>query len=317
MVFSIIAAGILVGVQTYPSMADNPIISVMDVIIQCIFTSDCVLKISREGVHPRQYLFGPERGWNNFDFWLVLICWIPLPGVNVAFLRLLRLMRLLKLVGKVKQLKIIVTGLLNGLASVKYILLLMFLIFYIFAILGMGMMRRNDPRHFGSLGITMLTLFRISTLENWSSILNINSRGCNSQYDGVDGVYVGSDGNPPYGAPPGGLGGVAARDSFFTTVAGDLPTNECWHPKRQPVLSAIYFLFFVLLSAFVCLSLFIGAVCGGMVSSLEVFKVAEAKEQAETKKRLAAQAAKESGVSSNGRSLDDLRSTFESYDEDG
>ena len=64
---------------------------------------------------------GPERTWNNFDFWLVTICYIPIPGVNAAFLRLLRLIRLLKLVGRVKQLQVIVVGLIKGMGAVSYI----------------------------------------------------------------------------------------------------------------------------------------------------------------------------------------------------
>jgi hypothetical protein len=37
----------------------------------------------------------------------------------------------------------------------------------------------------------------------------------------------------------------------------------CWHPIAQPVLATVYFVSFVLLAAFVILSLFIGAVCSG------------------------------------------------------
>ena len=48
-------------------------------------------------------------------------------------------------------------------------------VFYLFAILGMTMFRANDPIHFGSLATAMLTLFRISTLEDcaWWSLQKI------------------------------------------------------------------------------------------------------------------------------------------------
>jgi len=135
---------------------------------------------------------GPDCNWNNFDFWLVLVCYIPpsFTGGNVAFLRLLRLMRLLKLVGKVKQLQVIVMGLLQGLSSVTYILILLGLVFYLFAVLGVGTFRKNDPFHFGSLGVAMLTLFLCGTLEAWSNCLYINSFGCNSQNIGVNSVKL-------------------------------------------------------------------------------------------------------------------------------
>jgi voltage-gated sodium channel len=129
-------AGVLVGVQSYPSMDNDPFLAVVDLAVQIVFTVECVVKIAAEGKDPLAFWTGPEMGWNNFDFWLVFICWLPFDGGNVAFLRLLRLMRLLKLVGKVKQLQVIVVGLAKGLGSVSYIMVLMLLVFYLFAVLG-------------------------------------------------------------------------------------------------------------------------------------------------------------------------------------
>jgi hypothetical protein len=186
--FSIIVAGVLVGIQSYPEM-QSPGIEIADLVIQIIFSLECVFKIFAEGVHPANYWIGPERNWNNFDFWLVFFCWIPFAG-NVAFLRLLRLMRLLKLVGKVKQLQVIVMGLAKGLSAVSYIILLMLLIFYLFAVMGVSSFRDNDPFHFGSLGVAMLSLFRAATLEDWGDIMFINWFGCDSQYDATLGVYT-------------------------------------------------------------------------------------------------------------------------------
>ena len=142
------------------------------------------------------YRIGPDMRWNNFDFWLVALCWLPasLLGGQVGFLRLLRLMRLLKLVSKVKQLQVIVMGLINGLSSVKYILLLMLLVFYMFAVLGVATFRRNNPFFFGSIGIAMVTLFRVATLDSWSAIMYTEWFGCDSQYAAVNGVRSTSSG---------------------------------------------------------------------------------------------------------------------------
>jgi len=99
-------------------------------------------------------------------------------------------MRLLKLVGKIKKLQVIVLGLGKGISSVTYIIVLLFLIYYLFAVLGVGTFRRNDPFHFGSIGVAMMTLFRMSTLDGWSVVLYINYFGCNSQRSYVDGVSL-------------------------------------------------------------------------------------------------------------------------------
>jgi voltage-gated sodium channel len=71
---------------------------------------------------------------------------------------------------------------------VTYILLLLLLVFYLFAVLGVSTFRKNDPFFFGSIGIAMVTLFRMATLESWTTGLYINSYGCDSQFYGVVGV---------------------------------------------------------------------------------------------------------------------------------
>jgi voltage-gated sodium channel len=99
-------------------------------------------------------------------------------------------MRLFKLVNKVKQLQVIVMGLARGLGSCTYIVMLLLLIFYLYAIVGCGCFRRNDPFHFGGLGISMFTLYRIATFEAWTNVLYINYYGCDSQNSGAIGVCL-------------------------------------------------------------------------------------------------------------------------------
>jgi hypothetical protein len=97
-------------------------------------------------------------------------------------------MRLLKLVSNVKQLRVIVVGLTQGLSAVTYIVILLVLVFYLFAVLGVNCFRRNDPFHFGNVGLAMITLYRIATFESWTAIMYINIFGCNSQTGSVLGV---------------------------------------------------------------------------------------------------------------------------------
>ena len=266
-------------------MDGDPVLAVMDDTIQVIFTSECLFKIWAEGRTPMRYWnfsTNPDASWNNFDFWLVAVCWLPGDTIgNVAFLRLLRLMRLLKLVGKVKELQLIVMGLANGLNSVQYILILMLLIFYLFAVLGVGSFQKNDPFHFGNLGQSMLTLFRVATLENWSQIFLVNFYGCDTQNPAVIGLYKGKDGGDPFG-PDGALG---ARGAGIGTGFGYFHLNECWHPSSQPLFASLFFIMFVVISSFVMLSLFIGAVCGGMSDAIDGFKANEKIEKKEREEK--------------------------------
>ena len=89
----------------------------------------------------------------------------------------------------------------------------------------------------------------------------INIFGCDSQYGGVHGAYYGQDGEAPYPPYPGGLG---EEMKIYKTSLGEFPANQCWSPVAQPFFSAVFFIFFELIAAFVILSLFVGAVCGGM-----------------------------------------------------
>jgi len=96
-------------------------------------------------------------------------------------------------------------------------------------------------------------------------------------------MFYGADGGPPYF--PGALG---KRNQMFDSIAGNFPANECWRVVGQPVVSTLFFIFFVLIAAFIILSLFIGAVCGGMSDAVEEFEAEERKAKEKEKARLAA-----------------------------
>merc|ERR1719183_1417862 len=82
----------------------------------------------------------------------------------------------------------IVMGLIGGFKSIGYIMFLLFIVLYLFGIIGMMLFGMNDPFHFGSLGDSIITLFRASTLEDWTDIMYINFFGCDSRmYD--SGIY--------------------------------------------------------------------------------------------------------------------------------
>ena len=129
----IIAAGVVVGLQSYPDLEHDSTVVATDFIILGIFCLEVLLKIAAEGTRPWMYWFGKEWRWNNFDFVIVVLClpiWGDLfDGSAVALLRLMRLMRVMKLIKKIPQLQMIVMGLLGGIKSIVYILLLLFYFF--------------------------------------------------------------------------------------------------------------------------------------------------------------------------------------------
>ncbi len=263
----ILVAGVLVGLQTYPSLAEAPAVLGVDALILAIFVVECGVKIVAEDREPWRYWTGPERAWNNFDFVVVVLC---LPGVkdvvggNVSFLRMARLARVAKILKKVPQLQMIAMGLVGGLASIGWITMLLFLVFYMYAIFGVFTFRANDPANFRSLPVAMLTLFRAATLEDWTELMYVNIYGCERYSYGL------------YESWP--AGGAAAWDAHPLTARAPKPLYRCKAPESFPLLSPIYWLSFILLASLVMLSLFIGAITMSMTESMTEMK-AERDEQ--------------------------------------
>ena len=67
-------------------------------------------------------------------------------------------------------------------------MLLLFIVLYLYGILGMILFYYNDPWHFGTLTRALVSLFRASTLEDWTDIMYINYFKCDGkEYD--SGIY--------------------------------------------------------------------------------------------------------------------------------
>ena len=165
-------AGVLVGVQTFPGYEDDPFISWLDMIVLAIFTVEVLLKVFSEGFQPWRFWVGENWHWNNFDFVVVALCMPFVPvGSYVSVLRLARLARLIKIVDKIPQLKMIVLGMIGGLRAIFFICCLLFLVFYLYGIAGIVLFEENDPWHFSNFADSMTTLFRMSTMEDWTDVM--------------------------------------------------------------------------------------------------------------------------------------------------
>uniref|UniRef100_A0A061SH78 Ion transport protein n=1 Tax=Tetraselmis sp. GSL018 TaxID=582737 RepID=A0A061SH78_9CHLO len=226
----IIIASVLVGVQTYPSMENSSGLSLADDFVLYIFTAECVLKLLAVGLCPWEYIYDSDglNFWNIFDFTVVVVCYLPLDASAVTVIRLFRLLRVLKLVRTLPELQILVMGLLGSLPSIFYVALLLCLVYYLFGIMCLSFLKDNDPVNFWDLQTTFLTLFRMSTLDDWADIM-----------------YTAMYGND-----------VVPCDEYRQ--------DRCNNPSRKPVLASLFFVAFIVLSAFVVLNLFIGVIAQQM-----------------------------------------------------
>ena len=247
----IVIAGILVGLQTYPSFETDPVMLGMDQAILYVFCLEVVVKIIGEGMQPQLYFIGSNWKWNMFDFLIVFFSLPIVPGMenNVSFLRLIRLLRLAKVFRKVPQLQMIIMGLVGGMKSIIYIVVLLFLVFYLYAFIGIFFFRANDPWHFRSVEISLLTLLGVATLEGWVNVFYINYFGC---YKFPGDNYV-TD--------------IAERESNKLGA-----TMLCTDPQPQPVLSILFFISFIFICSFSMLSLFVGTVTVSMSEAMDTVR---------------------------------------------
>jgi len=166
----IVFNGIVLGLETSESLARDfgEVFSFLNDLIVFVFVLEAVMKITAVAPRWRKY-FGD--GWNVFDFTIVVVSLIPASGDLAMLARLARLLRVLRLISMIPELRLIVTTLIRSIPSMGNIMLLMSLIFYIYAVAGYHLFHVHDPQHWDSLGLAMLTLFRIVTLEDWTDVM--------------------------------------------------------------------------------------------------------------------------------------------------
>ena len=222
----IIFAGVLVGLETYPSIEASygTVLHLLDKVVLGIFILEIVVKMAAEGRKPWLYFKDP---WNVFDFVIVAAALLPFGGSAATVLRLLRLLRVLKLVRALPKLQLLVSALLKSIPSMGYVSLLLFMLFYVYAVAAVFMWGKNDPVHFGNLQISMVSLFRAVTLEDWTDLMYTQMFGC-AEY-GYSGMQ-----------------------------------HLCTESSAAPTMGAAFFVSFVLVGTMIILNLFIGVIMKGM-----------------------------------------------------
>ena len=234
-IFTILLAAVVVGIQTYKEFAQKHsfLLSLFDGFILLVFIVEAGIKILAEGKKPQNYFKNP---WNVFDFLIVFACLLEpildLGGEFLPVLRLARILRVLRLVTAIPKLQLLVTCLLKSLPSMFYVSILLFLLFYVYGTLAVFFYGENDPIHFRNLQSSILTLFRVVTLEDWTDVMYINMYG---------------------------------SDSYGYSNADILKWTH--HPSASPLGAAIFFVSFVLIGTMIVLNLVIGVIMNSMDES--------------------------------------------------
>jgi len=238
---TILLAGVVVGVQTFKAFAGEHaiVLNTLDSFILGVFVIEAVIKILAEGNRPQNYFKNP---WNVFDFIIVVACLLgPVIHLGADFLpvlRLARILRVLRLVSAIPKLQLLVSCLLRSLPSMFYVSILLFLLFYIYGTMAVFLFAENDPIHFRNLQTSILSLFRVVTLEDWTDVMYINMYGSEN----------------------------------YGYSSNDLAK---WSPisSASPLGGALFFVSFVLIGTMIVLNLVIGVIMNSMDESNAEMKI--------------------------------------------
>ncbi len=161
----IVLSAIIMGVETMRSLPVSVLnaLALANQVILFVFVVEVSLRI----LAYRGAFF--RRGWNLFDFVIVVVALIPPPG-PLQVLRALRIVRTLRLVSAVPSLRRVVDGLMAALPGLGSILALLMLLLYVAGVMATHLYRDVSPEYFDGLNVSLMTLFQILTLENWPDI---------------------------------------------------------------------------------------------------------------------------------------------------
>ena len=164
----IIISALEIGAKTF-DLTDSAVsvTDILDIFITVFFLFELSIRFIAE--EDKKGFF--KKGWNIFDTLVVIISLIPINDSEMALLaRLVRVFRVLRMVSVVPELRILINSLIKALPQLGYVILLMFIIFYIYAAIGSFMFAQINPVLWGDIAISMLTLFRVMTFEDWTDI---------------------------------------------------------------------------------------------------------------------------------------------------
>ena len=167
----IMGNAVLLGLGTSPTVEEEygPWLRLGNDVALGIFIAEALLKMLALAPRPHRYF---REGWNIFDFTVILLALVPATGQFAMVSRLARLLRVVRLITTIRDLRLIVAALVRSIPSVGHVMMLMGIVVYIYAIMGYHLFHEHDPENWRNLGISVLTLFNIITLEGWTQVMN-------------------------------------------------------------------------------------------------------------------------------------------------
>mgnify|MGYP001817436771 FL=1 len=165
----IVFSALVIGAKTYPLPPwAGQLIVFLDWGITFFFLAEITVRFLGER-NKREFF---KSGWNIFDTLIVIVSLIPIEDSEMALIgRLVRIFRVLRMVSIIPELRTLLNSLLAALPQLGYVMLMMFIIFYIYAAVGSTFFAEINEELWGDIAISMLTLFRVMTFEDWTDVM--------------------------------------------------------------------------------------------------------------------------------------------------
>jgi len=159
----IVFNAVVLGLETSPAIMARwgGLLIALDRLALAVFIAELGIKF----VAYRGYFW--RSGWNGFDFVVVAVALVPGAG-PWAVLRSLRVLRVLRLLTVIPSLRKVVAAFLHSIPGLAGVVAVMSIFFYTAGVLATKLFGAEYPEWFGSLGLSLYTLFQIMTLESWS-----------------------------------------------------------------------------------------------------------------------------------------------------
>ena len=142
------------------------VLEAFDSLVIWIFVAELLVRIASYGRKPWMFF---TSGWNIFDF--LIIALIPLLAGSATVLRLLRLLRIVRLFRFMPEFRMLSNSLARSIKPLLSLLVLIGFLLFLFAMAGVYLFGNDNPENWGDLGVAMVTLTILLTLENFPDSL--------------------------------------------------------------------------------------------------------------------------------------------------
>lgn len=161
--------GVVMGLETSSTLMASygRLFGWVNLAVQAVFVLEIAVRLLAHWPRILQFF---RDGWSCFDFAVVAISLLPEVGPFATVARLARVLRVARVLSSFPELRLIVSTMLRSIPSMGHVILLLGLLLYVYGILGFWFFHAHDPRHWGTLGTSIRSLFQILTLEGWVDI---------------------------------------------------------------------------------------------------------------------------------------------------